>query len=153
MELFLPSILLMIVSLLFVVYVIPELQTGVLLVGAAVMLTFGLYNHYSTFSGEYRVMDWLNSAQQIAPTILTGLVILLAGGYIAYMYSSGGRAPSLSRPSYNSPPPNTATNPLTEGIGNGLAAAGVTNIARNYSPPLNNSAYRNVIGSAISKGV
>lgn len=153
MEFFLPSMLLMILAIFFIIYLIPQLQTGVLLVGAGVLLAFGLYNHSTTFASEYRVMDWISNAQQIAPTLLTGLVIILAGGYIAFMYSSGGKSPSLSMPSFNSPPPYTATNPLTEGIGNGLAAAGVTNIAKNYSPPLNNSAHRNVAASALSQGV
>jgi hypothetical protein len=146
MEFFLPSVFLMLVAILFCVYLIPQMKTPILLVGSTVLLAFGLYSHYATFSGEYRVMDWLNSAKQIAPTILTLLVIVLAGGYIAFMYSSG-KAPNLRMPSFNSPPPETATNVLTENIGNGLEAMGATNVARNNAP-LNNAA-----ASALSQGV
>jgi hypothetical protein len=152
MEFFLPSMLTMILAMLFIMYLLPQIQTQILLIGSVILLGFGLYNHSATFSDEYRLMHWLSNAQEIAPTLLTGLVIVLAGGYIAYMYSSGGRSPSLSMPSFNIPPPETATNPLTEGIGNGLLAAGATNMARNYSPQ-NNSAGRNAVASALSRGV
>ena len=90
-------------------------------------------------------MQWADTGRQIAPTLITGLVIVLMGGYIIYMFSSKGGMPSLPSFSAVSPPPNTATNPLTEGIGNALSAAGATTINRNYIPEnnLNTARMRN----------
>jgi uncharacterized protein involved in response to NO len=145
MEFFLPSLLLMLIAFLVSVYIVPSFTPAVIAVVAIILLVLGVYNHYVTFSSEYNVMQWADTGRQIAPTLITGLVIVLMGGYIIYMFSSKGGMPSLPSFSAVSPPPNTATNPLTEGIGNALSAAGATTINRNYIPEnnLNTARMRN----------
>ena len=128
---------------------------------AIVLLVFSVYNHYATFSREYNVMQWASSARDLAPTLLTGLVIVLVGGYIIYMFSSGNKTPGLSMPPANIPPPQTATNPLTRGIGNGLLAMGATNINTNINmnkllnkpanSPIANTAHANIAESILAK--
>ena len=137
MEFFLPSLLLMLIAFLVSVYIVPTFTPAVIAVVAIILLILGVYNHYVTFSSEYNVMQWADTGRQIAPTLITGLVIVLMGGYIIYMFSSKGGMPSLPSFSAVSPPPSTATNPLTEGIGNALNAAGATTINRNYVPENN----------------
>jgi uncharacterized protein involved in response to NO len=137
MEFFLPSLLLMLIAFLVSVYIVPTFTPAVIAVVAIILLILGVYNHYVTFSSEYNVMQWADTGRQIAPTLITGLVIVLMGGYIIYMFSSKGGMPSLPSFSAASPPPNTATNPLTQGIGNALNAAGATTINRNYVPENN----------------
>jgi len=132
MEFFLPSLLLMLIAWAISVYVTPSFTPAVIAVVAIILLVLAVYNHYSTFPSEYNVMQWADSGKQIAPTLITGLVIVLMGGYIIYMFSSKGGMPSLPSFSAASPPPNTATNPLTQAIGTGLANMGATNINRNY---------------------
>jgi hypothetical protein len=137
MEFFLPSLLLMLSAFVISMYVVPRFTPVVIAIAAIVLLVFGVYNHYSTFSSEYNVMQWADSGKRIAPTLITGLVILLMGGYIIYMFTSKGGMPSLPSFSAISPPPNTATNPLTQGIGQALNNAGATTISRNYNQPPN----------------
>lgn len=157
MEFFLPSLLLMFVAFFAYEYVTPNFSLVGIAILAIVLLVFSVYNHYASFSGEYNVMQWASSAQQIAPTLLTGLVIILVGGYIIYMFSSGNKTPGLSMPPTNIPPPQTATNFMTRGIGNGLLAMGATNVDRSAGRPPNspiaNTAHRNVAESVLSKGV
>jgi uncharacterized protein involved in response to NO len=132
MEFFLPSLLVMLLAFLISMYMTPSFTPAVIAVVAILLLCFGVYHHYMTFSYEYNVMQWATSGQQIAPTLITGLVIVLMGGYIIYMFTTKGGMPSLPSMSSISPPPRTATNPLTEAIGTGLANIGATSISRNY---------------------
>jgi hypothetical protein len=155
MEFFLPSLLLMLVAFFVSTYVIPRFTPAVIAVCAIILLFLGLYNHYMTFPDEYNVMQWATTGQQIAPTLLTGLVIVLMGGYIIYMFTTKGGMPSLPSMSSTAPPPNTATNPLTQAIGTGLANMGATNVNRNYSNMPNNislnSAHRNQAESLLAR--
>jgi hypothetical protein len=157
MEFFLPSLLLMFVAFFTYEYVTPNFSLVGIAILAIVLLVFSVYNHYATFSGEYNIMQWASSAQQIAPTLLTGLVILIVGGYIIYMFSSGNKTPGLSMPPANIPPPQTATNIMTRGIGNGLLAMGATNVSKSAGRPGNspiaNTALRGVAESVLDKGV
>ena len=133
MEFFLPSLLLMLIAFVISVYVTPSFTPAVIAVVAITLLVLGVYNHYITFSSEYNIMQWADAGRQITPTLLTGLVIVLMGGYIIYMFTTKGGMPSLPSFSASSPDPNTATNPLTQGIGRALNNAGATTINRNYS--------------------
>jgi len=155
MEFFLPSLLVMLVAFLLSIYVVPSFTPAVIAVVAIVLLCFGVYNHYTTFPQEYNVMQWATTGQQIAPTLITGLVIVLMGGYIIYMFTTKGGMPSLPSMSAMSPHPNTATNPLTQAIGTGLANMGATNVNRNYrnmQPNMSiNSAHRNEAESLLAR--
>ena len=140
-----------------IIYLLPQFTPVILASGAFVFLGLAAYNHYTTFAGEYNIMQWADSAKRIAPTLMIGAVIVLVGGYIMYMFGSG-KAPSLPMPPANIPPPSTATNVITEGIGNGLAAAGmpVNRNSRNANAnagPIANNAHKNVAASVLSAGV
>ena len=76
MEFFLPSLLLMLIAFLVSVYIVPSFTPAVIAVVAIILLVLGVYNHYVTFSSEYNVMQWADTGRQIAPTLITGLVIV-----------------------------------------------------------------------------
>ena len=103
---------------------VPRLSPFVLVLGSVMCIAIAGYNHYTLFSGEYSVMTWIESAKNFAPILLTGLVIFLTGGYLLMMVR-GGKAPALQMPSMSIPPPETATNVLTQNIGEGLKNAGM----------------------------
>ena len=145
MELFLPSLLLIICAVA-IIMVFPQFTPLLLALIAFIALVLAVYNHYSTFSNSYRVMSWLDSATQFVPYLMTGLVIALLIGYLLYIFGLG-KAGTLQMPSANIPPPATATNYVTRAIGNGLVAAGA-----NVSP-IANTAHANVANSVLSKGV
>ena len=124
MEFFLPSILLIIFAIGLSVAFVPRLSPFVLVLGSVMCIAIAGYNHYTLFSGEYSVMSWIEGAKGFAPILLTILVILLAGGYLLMMIG-GGKTPTLQMPSMTIPPPETATNMLTQNIGEGLKNAGM----------------------------
>ena len=103
---------------------VPRLSPFVLVLGSVMCIAIAGYNHYTLFAGEYSVMNWIEGAKGFAPILLTGLVILLAGGYLLMMIG-GGKTPTLQMPSMTIPPPETATNVLTQNIGEGLKNVGV----------------------------
>ena len=65
------------------------------------------------------------------PIILVGAVVVFAIGFILMSWKSGKlKMPSITM---SIPPPNTATNVVTEAVGNGLAATGAANVNKGYS--------------------
>jgi len=142
MEFFLPSILLMIFAAAVVFAVVPKMTPLLLAVVAVLCLVIAVYNHYSLFKNEYKIMSWADTASQVSPYLISGLVIILVVGYLLYLTGSGKKV-TLQMPSANIPPPQTATNYVTEAIGNGMVATGVANVAgRN-----------NVSDTVLSKGI
>lgn len=130
MEFFLPNMKWFILFVLIMMLMFPFLQSLVpsfapltLVILAVVALFFTVQNHINLFKNEYNVMEWTSAAASFAPTILVGAVVLFAVGYILLLFGGGK---SISLPTMNgrssTPPPNTATNILTEKIGDGLTA-------------------------------
>jgi len=154
MEMFLPSVFLMLVAYLFTITFIPKLSHLVILVGAIAFIAITVFNHYSMFSNEYKIMTWADTAKQFAPTVMIILVIALMGGYLMYM-SSTGKGATLPMPPASIPPPETATNFVTNAIGQGLVAAGATPVNRSASVrtnvPIANTAHMGVAESVLSK--
>ena len=66
------------------------------------------------------------------------LVILLSIGYIILLFTSGKG--EMATPSMRIPPPETATNYVTRGIGNSLVSSGMGTVSPGRSMSLNNSA-------------
>jgi hypothetical protein len=145
MEIFLPSLLLILLAYLVSTMLIPRLSPVVLMGGIIFLLGFSIYNHYSLFSNEYSVMTWLDMAKSFAPSLMVTLVIVLMLGYLIYAYTTGslGSLPMLST---NIPPPDTATNSVTEAIGNGLVNVGAANVK-------NVNGRNNISQTALSQGV
>lgn len=122
MELFLPSLFLMLLAYFFTVMFIPKLSPFIIIGGSIAFIGFTVYNHYVLFENEYKIMSWADTAKQFAPTLIVLLIIALMGGYLIYISTSGKG--TLPRPPDSIPPPETATNYFTQAIGNGLVAAG-----------------------------
>jgi hypothetical protein len=105
------------------------------------------YNHYNLFGEEYKYMPFFDKAKSFAPTVLIGMVVLFAIGYILFLFGSKGGSASLPSISRRIPPPSTSTNILTNGIGNGLKRLGLVdddrsasrNNALSISPSLENN--------------
>lgn len=116
------------------------------MVSMVILIVFSLYNHYTMFSNEYSVMTWLDMAKSFAPSFIIVLVIILMIGYLIYLFTTGSLG-SLPTPSTNIPPPDTATNSVTEAIGNSLVNMGAANV-RNTNAPRNN-----ISQTALSQGI
>lgn len=126
MEFFLPSILFLLVACAIVFFVIPRFGPLVLAAISLVLLGLGIYNHYSMFATEYRLSTWQSGMIAYAPFIMIGALVLAILLYLFYLTPvgsnsntnlTGNRLSTPNRPTLNLPPPGTATNGVTEGIG------------------------------------
>lgn len=131
MEFFLPSVLVIMLAFFVSGYFFLSRYSPIVLgVMALLLLLFTIYNHYSFFATEYRIMTWADTAKQFAPTLLVALVIVMTIGYM--LFASGIK--SIGMPSNNLPPGSTATNSLTGMINSGLVAAGAPSNSHDDPP-------------------
>ena len=150
MEFFLPSILFLLISAAIVFFVIPRFGPLVLAVVSLVLLTIGMYNHYTLFQNEYKASTWQLGLVAFAPYIMIGVVIVMIILYLTYLLPSGATSstPNVKANTINLPPPETATNVITEGVNNAIrAAAPVANIkvnTTNQPNALNNNNNNNM---------
>lgn len=128
MELFLPSILIVILALALIFGVFPKVGPMMLAVLATVALVYAVQQHMSMFKQDYSTMTWTTSAKTAAPYVLVGVVILFSIGYLLYLTGAGKRS-VLPSPPITIPPPSSATNVLTEAIGNSLKATGLATVS------------------------
>ena len=126
MEFYIPSLFIVLIAAIFLVLVLPQLSPLVLTVVCSLLLVWGLANHYTLFSNEYHNMNWTNTATIAGPYVILFLVIGLSLGYIILVFTRK-RFTSNNSP-MNIPPPESATNYMTRGIGNSLVSTGMANI-------------------------
>lgn len=168
MEFFLPGLFLMVLALIIVIVVLPSFTPFMLATTALLALIAGVYNHYSLFAGEYRLMAWTTGTAAFAPTILVASIVVFAIGYILLLFTKrGAKGLNLPKPSLAIPPPQTSTNVLTQAVGNGLAAAGLATIEKgvsantpqkslvsvspNFRPQITDSQIQSIVGSRLAR--
>lgn len=130
MELFIPSVLVLLFTGAVVFFVLPRFGAVTLAVISVALLVFGIYQHINSFGTEYRLSTWHLGYTAYAPFILVGGLILVIAFYLVSLMSSGAiPAPSLPEmPSIaEMPTANTATNAVTAGVNNALK--GITSVA------------------------
>ena len=106
MELFLPSIAVLLVASLIVFLILPRIGAPVLAVLSLVLLTFGVYNHYALFYSEYRFSTWQDRLKFYGPFILIGALILAILSYMGFLFGTGG---ANALPASNLPANTNAT--------------------------------------------
>jgi hypothetical protein len=140
MEFYIPSLLLVLLAAVIGAVLVPRLSQQILIVLCLVLLGIGFANHYSLFWAEYKNMNWINTAIIAGPYLMLGTVIVLSIGYILLQFTSIG-SKGIGNPSMSIPPPETATNYVTRGIGNSLVSSGLGRVSSGRdSLSLNNSA-------------
>jgi hypothetical protein len=135
MELFLPSFVLIAVAIVIVVGALPRFTPFLLSLLALLLLGFAAFHHYTLFKDEYKVQTWMEIGKSVAPILMIGLVVILSVGYLLYLFGLKG-VPQMKMPFARAPPPNTATNTVTEAIGNAV---------ENWNNGSNNNAAENNI--------
>jgi len=138
MEFFLPSLLIVLLAAVVGAFFIPQLSSLIMIILCTLLLIWAFANHYTIFAYEYRNMNWINTAVNAGPYLMLTLVILLSLGYIILLFTSGKG--EMAGPSMRIPPPETATNYVTRGIGNSLISSGMGTVSPDRSMSLNNSA-------------
>jgi hypothetical protein len=130
MDFVLPSITAILFALAMIIYVFPRLAPVILAFFAGAALVYGLYNHYLMFGAEYSGMTWVDKARTLAPQLMVGLVVTFLIAYLLFAFGTGN-TPSIPMIS-KQPSPASATNPVTEAIGNSFNSV---NSRRNYNNP------------------
>jgi len=143
MELFLPSILVIIFAALVIMILIPNFSPLIIVILSAVLLTASTYQHFQFFWNEYQQSTWQTNLKIFAPGIIIAAVFLyifvVGGSYIA-----SGTLPQM--PAMELPPASTATNSVTSAINTSMGAiTGATNSIANTITNAGNSV-ANTIG-------
>ncbi len=150
MELFLPSLFVVVIAALLAFVVIPRMGSLILAITSLIALVLAGIHHYNLFYAEYQLSTWQNGIGANAPFFILGLALLFIVGAVYYMFTGGSLAevknmlPNVSpleeiqnavqNSVSNMPAANTATNPITEAINTGLK-----NVVASVAPaPANN---------------
>ena len=115
MELFLPSLFVILLAILVILYIIPRQSGFVLGIIAAGLLAMTIYQHVSLFKMDYQRMTWVDTVKQQAPLIMVISVIVVLIGYVLLLTGKGPAANIQNRVEqvYNppsSPGPNANAN-------------------------------------------
>ena len=122
MELFLPSVIVLLIAAAVVFFLLPQFGPATLAIVSAVLLALGLYQHYNTFGTEYRFSTW--QFVSFSPYFLIGGLLIVIAIFLLYTIPVAGAAPSVEMPTVaNMPSPNTSTNVVTGMINRTLNTA------------------------------
>lgn len=125
MELFLPSVIVLLLAAAVVFFLLPQFGPATLAIVSAALLALGLYQHYSTFGTEYRFSTW--HLVSFSPYFLIGGLLVVIAIFLLYTMPVGSAAnlvPNVEIPTVsNMPSANTSTNALTGAINTSLNTA------------------------------
>jgi hypothetical protein len=132
MELFLPSVLVFLVTAAVVFVLIPRFSPLIIVTLAIALLLLGTYHHFEVFWNEYRQSTWQDTLKIFAPTlILIAIFVYLL--FVILSFFTGGAVPVPPMPNIELPSAESATNAVTAAINRGM------NVANNVGSSLNNS--------------
>jgi predicted PurR-regulated permease PerM len=121
MELFLPSLFVILLAILVILYVIPKQSGFVLGIIAAGLLAVTIYQHVSLFKMDYQRMTWVDTVKQQAPLIMVTAVVVVLIGYVLLLTGKGPAANIQNRVAevYNPPSSPNANANRNRGPNNG----------------------------------
>jgi hypothetical protein len=124
MQIVLPSIIALVIGGAIVFAVLPRLAAPMLVGLSLVILVFALWQHVTLFKSEYQLSTWQEQLKFYAPFVMVGGLLLSIFSYFGFLFSIGSTAPEPVMPDIPLlPSPNTATNPVTAAINNGIRSA------------------------------
>lgn len=130
MELFIPSVLLLLLAAAAVFFVLPRFGAPTLAIISVALLVYGIYQHMNAFGSEYRLSTWQLSLASYAPYIMVGGLLVVIAFYLLSIspLGVGSTAPNMPEmPTVKEMPnANSATNILTASVNNALKAAANT---------------------------
>lgn len=92
MELFLPSLFVIVIAALLAFVIIPRMGSLILAITSLLALIVAGIHHYNLFYAEYQLSTWQNGIGANAPFFVLGLAILFIIGAIFYMFTGGSVA-------------------------------------------------------------
>jgi len=143
MELFIPSILALVIAAVIVMFVLPRLSSVVLGSLALVFVIVAAYQHYNFFYTEYRQSTWQMPLVEYAPYLLLGglvlFLIFFSINFIGTSTTAQAAAPlvamnaAVERVANQAPTVAGLKNAVTNATNNALKAVGLgaNNAAKN----------------------
>jgi len=143
MELFIPSILALVIAAAIVMFVLPRLSSVVLGSLALVFVIMAAYQHYNFFYTEYRQSTWQMPLVEYAPYLLLGglvlFLIFFSINFVGTNTNAQAAAPlvamnaAVNRIANQAPTVAGVTNAVTNAANNALKAVGLgaNNAAKN----------------------
>jgi hypothetical protein len=135
MELFIPSILALIIAAAIVMFVLPRLSSVILGSLALVFVIVAAYQHYNFFYTEYRQSTWQLPLVEYAPYLLLGglvlFLIFFSINFIGTSTTAQAAAPlvamnaAVERVANQAPTVAGVTNAVTNAANNALKAVGL----------------------------
>ena len=98
MELFLPGLLVLLISAIFVFMVLPRMGTVFLAVMCGISLVAVLLHHYNVFAPEYRLSTWQNGLSAYAPLVILGFAILIVIGVAVSLFTGKSVTETIQAP-------------------------------------------------------
>jgi len=146
MELFVPGLIVLLVSAFFIFLILPRMGSMVLAIASLLALIAVGVHHYSQFYTEYRLSTWQNTLTAYAPWVTLGFALIVMVSSIIFFVSGeetrGKIANAVSTPmeaiqdkvaeaAAIMPSAASATNSVT---------AGINNLIKNSTTTTNSSA-------------
>ena len=129
MELFIPSLLVLLVGAIVCFVLMPSWSPYTLGVVSFVLFAIGAFQHYSMFPYEYKLSTLRQYATDYSPFIMIAAVII--GGMIATMLTFGGNPPSVTSMASSLPAMTPANNKGANNKGASMFNLGGNNAKRN----------------------
>ena len=128
MELFLPGLIVLLLSAFFVFLVLPRFGSTILAVTSMVAILVAGYHHFYMFAPEYRLSTWQTGLAAYAPWVMLILAFFFIIGSLQHIMSGSGSVVSSvgnsAASSYASmPSASSATNPITALVNTTLKGA------------------------------
>ena len=143
MQIVLPSIIALVIGGAIVFVLLPRLAAPMLVGLSLVILVFALWQHVTLFKSEYRLSTWQEQLKFYAPFVMVGALLLSIFSYFGFLFSMGSTVPEPVMPNIPLlPSPQTATNPVTAAINNGIRNTSTiftptNNASRSILPKMN----------------
>ena len=102
MELFLPSILVLIIAGIIIFAVLPRFAPIILITLSTAIMIGAMYHHYNFFIDEYRNITWTESLKAYSPGIIYSIMGIFIVGFILSFFN-GGQVPIPSVPELKTP--------------------------------------------------
>jgi hypothetical protein len=126
MELFIPSVLILLLAAAVIFFVLPRFGAPVLALISLGLLIYGVREHMNAFGTEYRFSTWQLGLIGYAPYVMIGGLLLVIAFYLLSMspFGKAGTTAPVEMPTVaEMPKANTATNVVTAGVNNALKGA------------------------------
>jgi len=123
MELFIPSLLILVIVCLFAFLIVPRMSIPIILFFSMITLVYVLRNHYYLFYNEYRYSTWQYNLQQYAPFVIVFVLAIFIFTTVGITTYRGNSVPTTMPEIPPLPSASSATNSVTSVINNGMKAA------------------------------